>query len=67
MFYCQKVCGNKDFSINEWNKAFEYCNDMGVEGEQRDRILNPELFPCDKQCFDCIAVVGETRIKNKKQ
>ena len=66
MFYCQKLCGEVDFSIDEWNKALKYCNDLAIEGEDRDKILNPELFPCTEQCFDCMVIVGETRLKNKK-
>lgn len=65
MFYCQKVCGDVEFSIDEWNKAFKYCNDAGIEGVERDKILNPELFPCTEQCFACMAAVGERRIKTK--
>ena len=65
-FYCQKICGDIDFSIEEWNEALKYCNNAGIEGEERDRILNPELFPCETQCFDCMAIVGKTRTKNKQ-
>lgn len=66
MFYCQKICGDENFSIDEWNKAFDYCNNAGVKGIERDKILHPEKFPCDEQCFACVAIVGETRIKNLK-
>ena len=63
--YCQKVCGAVDFSIDEWNKAFDYCNDNNIEGTERDKILSPEMFPCEKQCFDCMAIVGARRIETK--
>lgn len=66
MFYCQKVCGEEGFSIDEWNKAYDYCEKAGIEGVERDKILNPELFPCEKQCFDCMAIVGERQTKTKK-
>ena len=66
MFYCQKVCGDEKFSIDEWNKALKYCEDMGIEGEERNKILNPELFPCIEQCFDCMAVVGTRRQKTRE-
>ena len=36
-FYCQKVCGDVNFSIEEWNKAFKYCNDAIDEGIERER------------------------------
>lgn len=66
-FYCQKVCGDGNFSIEEWNKSLKYCDDAGIEGVERDKILHPELFPCTSQCFDCMAVVGERRLKTKSQ
>lgn len=64
-FYCQKVCGSDDFDIDEWNKASDYCNKAGIKGIERDKILHPELFPCKKQCFDCSAIVGETKINTQ--
>jgi hypothetical protein len=59
MFYCKKVCGDDNFSIEEWNKASKMCDDTGITGMERDKILHPDLFPCTNQCFDCIATVGE--------
>lgn len=64
-FYCKKICGDPDFSIKEWNKAFDFCNDAGIEGEQRDKILSPELFPCENQCDDCTNTVLDTQNKNR--
>ena len=61
-FYCKIVVG-ADFSIDEWNKAFKYCNDNNIEGKEREEIL--EGTPCEKQCFACMAVVGERRLKTK--
>ena len=66
-FYCQKVCGDEEFSIEEWNKAFEYCEKAGITGTERDKILNPELFPCENQCDDCINIVLDTQKKNKEK
>ena len=65
-FYCQKVCGDLDFSIDEWNKALQYCEDAGIEGIERDKILSPELFPCETQCDACMNIVLDTQIKNRK-
>ena len=65
-FYCQKVCGDANFSIKEWNKALKYCNDAGITGVERDKILSPELFPCKNQCDACINIVLDTQMKNKK-
>ncbi len=65
-FYCKKVCGDPDFSIDEWNKALKFCNEAGIEGEEADRILHPELFPCETQCQSCINTVIDTQQKTKK-
>jgi hypothetical protein len=62
-FYCQQKCGEVDFSIDEWNKAFKYCIDNNLSEKQTAEIL--EGKPCEQQCFDCMAIVGETRKKNR--
>lgn len=59
-FYCQKSCGSEDFSIDEWNKVFK---NKALSEEQKDYILSEE--PCKKQCFDCVAIVGQRRIETK--
>lgn len=64
--YCKKVCGDDSFSIDDWNEAFYYCEENNIEGEDRDRILSPEMFPCEQQCFDCMATVGQRRIDTKE-
>lgn len=64
-FNCKNICGDSNFSINEWNIQYQYCNDAGIEGIERDKILNPELFPCENQYEDCINIVLDTKIKNK--
>jgi len=66
IFYCQNLCGQEDFDIEEWNKALKYCNDANIKGIERDKILHPEKFPCERQCFSCIAIVGDRRLKTKK-
>lgn len=66
-FYCKKSCGDPDFSIDEWNQAFEYCEKAGIEGVERDKILSPELFPCTEQCESCINTVLDTQLANKKK
>ena len=63
-FYCQIKCGEVDFSIQEWNKAFNEIIAMPISQAEQEKLLNPE--PCKEQCFDCIAIVGETRLKNLK-
>lgn len=63
-FYCQIKCGEVDFSIVEWNKAFNQIMSMPISEAEKEKLLHPE--PCKEQCFDCIAIVGRTRLKNKK-
>ncbi len=65
-FYCKKVCGDGSFSIDEWNRLNDYCDKAGIEGVERDRLLSPELFPCEVQCEYCMNIVIDTQIKNKK-
>ena len=62
-FYCQNKCTPEDFSIDEWNKAFKTCIDLNLDEEATAEIL--EGKECDKQCFDCMAVIGNRRIKTK--
>lgn len=63
-FYCQQKCGEVDFSIDEWNKAYKEINAMPISEEEKRKLIDGE--PCKEQCFDCMAIVGQTRIKNKK-
>lgn len=65
-FYCQNLCGQIDFSIDEWNEAFDFCEKAGITGVERDKILHPEKFPCATQCLSCITIVGERRLKTKE-
>lgn len=59
-FYCQKLVGDANFSIDEWNKQLKICNDLGIE-------MPPEPTEgCKEQCFDCLAIVGERRAKTQK-
>ena len=58
MFYCQRISGDVDFSIDEWNKQFKICNGLGIDFPD-----DPE--PCKTQCFECLEIVAKTREKNK--
>lgn len=64
-FYCAKLTG-LGFSIKDWNEALKYCNDFNIQGVERDKILNPEKYPCKEQYFTCMAEVGKRRIETKK-
>lgn len=63
-FYCKKVCGDPNFSIDDWNRLNKFCNDAGIEGIERDKLLHTALFPCKVQCDECINIVLDTRKKN---
>jgi hypothetical protein len=62
-FYCQRICGEIDFSIERWNKTQQEIKTMTPE--QQSFIL--EARPnCKEQCESCNKIVVETRIKNQK-
>jgi hypothetical protein len=52
-FYCQNKSGHIDFSIADWNKL----NNLDIKQNEKE---------CKEQCFECIAIVGQTRLKNMK-
>lgn len=64
MFYCQKTCGSEDFTIEEWNKVSEDLEETNLSQQEKWDILFPPH--CEKQCFDCMAIVGERRLKTKE-
>ncbi len=43
------------------------CDRLNIEGIERDKILNPELFPCETQCQECINIVLDTQLKYQKK
>lgn len=59
--YCQKVIGDINFSIEEWNEQFALCNKLGI-----DCPTNGGGEECKEQCFECAAIVGERRLKTQK-
>ena len=61
-FYCQRKCGEVDFSIEEWNKAQEEIKTLTPEQQS---FVSEAIPNCQEQCDSCIKVVNETRIKNK--
>ena len=66
-FYCAKKSGDPNFSIEEWNEAYKFCNDAGLSEAQSNKILFPELDkPCETMCDACANIVLETQAKNKK-
>jgi hypothetical protein len=69
-FYCLNTCaGGKDFKVNgefsieKWNNINDELEKLEVPEDEKMSILFPEQ--CKEQCFDCMAIVGETRQKNK--
>ncbi len=56
-FYCQRVVGDVNFSIKEWNEQFELCNKLNID------MPGDDLPACKKQCFDCMAIVGKQQKK----
>lgn len=57
--YCKNICGH-NFSIKEWNEKFHALNKAGLE------MPSDQKEPCKEQCFDCLAIVGEQRLKSKQ-
>jgi len=62
-FYCQNKCGEVNFSIDEWNRNYKEIESMPISQSEKDKLIHGE--PCTEQCFDCMAVVEETREKNR--
>lgn len=62
-FYCQNVCGDENFSIDEWNKAYHEVKDKSQEIQ---RMVLDGPGQCEKQCFECIALVGNRRLKTQE-
>ena len=63
-FHCRKINGGPEFFITEWNDVYNGLVISGASEKKMQTILNPPQ--CKKQCFDCIADVGERRIKTQK-
>ena len=51
-------------SMEEWNEVQKSLELTNLSEKEKENILFPKV--CQKQCFDCTAEVGETRIKTKK-
>jgi hypothetical protein len=58
-FYCKRACCGDDWTIEEYNQDNKVLTDIQMEEKYHNRT------PCETQCFDCMAIVGETRIKNR--
>ena len=61
IFYCQNACGAEDFSIDEWNKAYDEVKNYS---EEMIRLVMDSPV-CKLQCFDCCGIVGERQLKTK--
>jgi hypothetical protein len=58
-FYCQRVVGDSDFSIKEWNEQLKLCRELNI------KMPWDNLQPCSKQCANCIALVEKQQIKTR--
>lgn len=63
-FYCQNVCGSDSFDIEEWNEVQKSLEQTNLPEAEKLKILFPPA--CEKQCFDCMANVGQQRLKTQK-
>ena len=61
-FYCQNLVGDVNFCIDAWNKAYDEVKDKSEEIQRM--VLDPPPA-CEKQCFECLAIVGERRKETK--
>lgn len=57
-FYCKGTGDGTDFSIDEWNEQFKADVLIGKE--------TPTEKICTEQCFNCMAEVGQRRIKTRE-
>jgi hypothetical protein len=64
-FYCQKLTGDENFSIEEWNQVYDSIKDAGLSEAEENRILFGDEEGCKEQCFACMAIVGQRRLKTK--
>lgn len=64
-FYCQNICGDVDFSIDEWNKVYNDIKDLDLPEKEENLILFGSGEQCNEQCFNCMAIVGSVRENNK--
>lgn len=57
-FYCKIHTGSME-SIEEWNEVQRSLELTNLSEQEKQNILFPDT--CEKQCFDCIAEVGQRR------
>ena len=62
-FYCKIHTGSME-SIDEWNEVRESLELTNISEKEKQNILFPTV--CEKQCFDCVAEVGETRNRTRE-
>lgn len=64
-FYCTNVCGRNDFSIDKWNQLFLKSIKLNLSSKETYNLLGDNNPHCEVQCFECMAIVGKSQIKNK--
>ena len=62
-FYCRQKTGEVTSDPEYWKYVDEIWKMDIPESEKRKLMDGPE---CKEQCFDCMAIVGERRIKTQK-
>ena len=62
-FYCQNICGDVNFSFEEWDKAYEEVKIFSNEIREIALATPPA---CKEQCFACFSIVADRRLKTKK-
>ncbi len=62
--YCQKINGDIDFSIDEWNKQYKALELSNLSQSEKNAILHPP--ECETQCFDCMAIIGNRRKRTQE-
>ena len=64
-FYCQNLVGDENFSIDEWNRVHNEIKDLGLSEKEENLILFGTGECCKEQCFSCMAIVGERKLKTQ--
>lgn len=62
-FYCKIVAHCGKYGIDEWNERSKLVNELSIPHDEIPYFLGE--VPCEKQCSDCVCIVGERRMHTK--